>query len=60
MTDLRYHFCERDEGWLEYDARGIPLTFVCEVCVDAKLSQYRNDVLSDPQYIANEPIDAEY
>lgn len=60
MADLKYHYCERDEGWMEYDARGIPLTFVCDKCVDAKLSQYRREVLSNPEYDSDEPIEPEY
>lgn len=60
MPDLMYHFCDRDEGWMEYDARGIPLNFVCDICVDVKLAQYRNDVLSNPQYVSDEPIEPEH
>ena len=57
MDDLKYHFCDRDEGWMEYDARGIALTFVCEKCRKAKLSEYRPEVLQDPQYQADESIE---
>ena len=41
----------------EYDARGIFLTYVCDDCRSAKLSRYRPDVLSDPDYWHDEPID---
>ena len=60
MADMSLHYCEKSEGWMEYDARGIPLTFVCDKCVDDKLKRYRQDVLTDSQYWADEPIDSEY
>ena len=57
---MRECFCgsglERDA---EYDARGIFLTYACDHCRDEKLSRYRADVLADPAYIADEPIDPE-
>lgn len=56
---LRYHVCRREESWWEHDARGIPLCRVCEVCRSAKLSRYRPEVLSDPGYQADEPIEEE-
>ena len=59
MSDMSYHYCERSEGWMEYDARGIPLTFVCEKCVHDKLKRYQRDVLTDPHYEADEMIDPE-
>lgn len=37
---LRHHFCERDEGWMEYDLHGHPIEFVCEICRDAKIEDY--------------------
>ena len=45
---------ERDAA---FDARGIFLTYVCAKCERAKLSRYRPDVLSDPNYWAAEPIE---
>lgn len=47
----------RDESWWEHDARGIPLARVCERCVDEVLAKYRPDVLTDPQYWADEVIE---
>lgn len=41
----------------EYDAPGIFLTFVCAKCRKEKLSGYRPDVLSDPNYWTDEPIE---
>lgn len=41
----------------EYDARGIFLTYVCEKCRKEKLSHFRPDVLTDPNYWHDEPID---
>ena len=46
-------------GWWEEDARGIPLDVVCDDCRDEKLSKYRSDVLDDPDYWADEPIEPE-
>ena len=56
-TDLRY--CQHPGGysWDEYDARGIFLCRVCDDCQDAKLAQYRPDVLTDASYWHDEPID---
>lgn len=47
----------KDESWWEYDARGIPLARVCDKCREAKLGTYRPDVLTDPDYWADEPIE---
>lgn len=59
MSDMSFHYCERSEGWMEYDARGIALTFVCDKCVTDKLKRYRPDVLTNPQYDVDEMIDPE-
>lgn len=45
-----------DSHW-EHDARGIPLARVCPKCKAKRLSGYRADVLTDPNYPADEPID---
>ena len=39
------------------DARGIFLTYTCEECHDRKMAGYRPDVLTDPNYWADEDID---
>jgi len=50
----------KDDGsWWENDARGIPLARVCVKCKKAKLSGYRPEVLSNPNYEADEPIEPE-
>lgn len=41
----------------EYDARGIFLCYACWKCRKQKLAKYRPDVLSDPDYWHDEPID---
>jgi hypothetical protein len=41
----------------QYDARGIFLTYTCEDCHDRKMAGYRPDVLTDPAYWTDEPID---
>lgn len=45
------------QSWWEHDARGIPLARVCVKCKRAKLSGYRPEVLTDPNYHADEPIE---
>lgn len=45
------------ESWWENDARGIPLARVCEICRTDKLSRFRPDVLTDPNYWHDEPIE---
>jgi hypothetical protein len=42
-----------------HDARGIFLCYACAECEQEKLSHYRSDVLTDPDYWADEPIEPE-
>lgn len=51
------HAERRDETWEEHDARGIYLGRVCRKCVKGFLAKFRPEVLRDPQYEADEPID---
>jgi hypothetical protein len=44
---------------MEYDARGIELGNMCNKCKKDRLSKYRPEVLNNPQYEADEPIDQE-
>ena len=44
-------------SWWENDARGIPLARVFDACIDEKLAVYRPEVLADPTYWTDEPID---
>jgi hypothetical protein len=39
------------------DARGIYICRVCDRCRDTKLRGYRPEVLTDPHYEADEPIE---
>jgi len=58
----RTHDCPCGSGlelWWEHDARGIPLCVVCEKCRATKLKGYRADVLEDPNYWADEQIEAD-
>lgn len=48
----------RPSTWA-YDARGIPLCRTCVVCHKRKMAGYRPDVLTDPNYWSDEPIDAD-
>jgi hypothetical protein len=44
--------------WWEHDAQGIPLAKVCDACVDAKLAQYRPEILTGyDQSDVDEPIE---
>ena len=43
----------------EYDARGIFLTYACSKCRKKRLSHFRPEVLSDPNYKADESIEPE-
>lgn len=43
----------------EHDARGIFLAYVCPKCRKEKLSRYRRDVLTDPNYLCDEDIDSD-
>jgi hypothetical protein len=46
-----------DGSYWVNDARGIPLARVCGECESRKLARYRPEVLSDPSYGADEPIE---
>lgn len=56
--ECRYH-SKFDGSWWEHDARGIPLKRVCDDCREEKLSEFRPEVLTDPRYEADEPIQPE-
>lgn len=45
-----------DSDW-KLDARGIPLAKVCPKCENDKLKGFRHDVLTNPNYKADEPIE---
>lgn len=47
------------ESWWEYDARGIPLARVCEDCKTQRLSKFRPDVLTNPNYPTLEKVEPE-
>ena len=47
-------------SWWEFDAQGIPLAKVCEVCRAKKLARYRPEILSGyTQADVDEPIEEE-
>ena len=59
-TELRYHNCEWDESWPEYDAQGCYLCRVCDQCREAKLAGYRPEILTGyTQADVDEPIEPE-
>ena len=42
---------------MQYDARNIFLCYSCEKCEVEKFARYRPEVLTDPNYWHDEPID---
>ncbi len=44
---------------LGYDARGIPLGYMCSECREKKLSKFRPECLTNPSYEADEDIEPE-
>jgi len=45
-------FCDHKNNytWWESDANNIPFIRVCEACRDIKMSAYKGDVPTSPQY----------
>jgi hypothetical protein len=41
----------------QYDARSIALCRTCNDCHETKMATYRPEVLNDPNYQSDEPID---
>jgi hypothetical protein len=55
-------FCSCGSGLLSfwrYDARGIELCRTCDACHDQRMKSYRTDVITDPNYWHDEPIEEE-
>lgn len=54
-------FCmhENQDSWWEYDARGIELCRVCDLCYTSKMAEYRPEVLRNSNYLTDEPIEPE-
>lgn len=48
-----------EDSWWEYDARGIELCRVCDLCYKAKMAEYRPEVLRNSNYLTDEPIEPE-
>lgn len=46
-------------SWWAKDARGIELARICVDCQERKMARYRPEVLTNPSYHADEPIEAE-
>jgi hypothetical protein len=60
MPRQRLCFCGSGlERVAQYDARGIFLTFACPKCRTERLSEFWPEVLTDPNYQCDEPIDEE-
>jgi hypothetical protein len=50
--------CGSGKMWApQYDARHLFLTYTCDDCHDRRMSEFRPDVLTDPNYWTDEPID---
>lgn len=43
----------------QYDARGIFLTYTCPRCHKRKMAGFRAEVLTNPAYEADEPIEGD-
>lgn len=43
----------------QHDARNIPLCRTCEDCHEEKMRRYRPNVLTDPSYPTDEPVEPE-
>lgn len=57
---MAYKLCPCGSGYARrarYDARGYFLAFVCDRCETAKMSKYRPDVLTNPNYDADEAFE---
>lgn len=55
-------YCPCGSGQLreaQHDARGIFLCYTCRACGKLKLAGYRPEVLADPNYSHDEPIDGD-
>ena len=48
-----------DGSYWAHDARGIPLKRVCHKCEHKLADEFRADVLTDPNYWADEPIEGD-
>lgn len=60
MNNARLCPCGSGElSWWECDARGIELCRACPACRAGKLKGYRPEVLSNPNYTCDEPIDGD-
>jgi len=47
------------EAWLEFDAKRIPLGYMCDDCRVKRLRGYRREVLTNPNYLTIEPVEPE-
>lgn len=56
-NQLPYHQCDPEEAGPVFDGRNIYLFRACPDCYDAKLSQYRPDIMD--WYDCDEPIESE-
>lgn len=55
--------CPCGSGKISYwqrDARGIELCRTCDDCHDKRMATYRPEVLTNPNYSADEDIEPEY
>jgi hypothetical protein len=45
--------------WIENDARGISIGYVCEKCISKKKAQYRPEIFTDANYECDEQTEEE-
>jgi len=58
--DRSHVICSCGSGYRsawQYDARNIPLARTCVKCHKKVMARYRPEVLTDPNYQADEPIE---
>lgn len=51
------HICDRAERFPIHDARGVFCCYACPVCEAEKRARYRPEVLTNPNYNHDEPIE---
>lgn len=47
------------QSWWLHDARAIPVSRVCEACIEKKRAQYRPEIFTNPNYYTDEPVEAD-
>lgn len=56
MTLKECHCGSGEPPWVQCDARGISIGYVCGECVEEKKSKYRPEIFTDSNYWHDEPL----